>query len=96
MSLQLRESMKALSAAEISAPMSPRSATFCSTHSAALLITPWVSSTWVITAPPGTSSISARRMLAAVLGVLRMLIGLKPSTSVSIRKPGMMLALSAK
>ena len=69
--------------------MSPSVATFCSTHSAALLITPWLSSTWVISAPPGISSISARRKLAAVRSALRMLIGLNPRISVSIRKPGM-------
>ena len=69
MSVQLSESMKRLSPSTISPPMSPSVATFCSTQSAALLMTPWLSSTWVISAPPGTSSMSARRKFAAVRSV---------------------------
>jgi hypothetical protein len=69
--------------------MSPRAAAFCSTHAAALVITPWLSSTRVISAPPGISSISARRKFAAERSALRMLTGLNPIIKVSIRKPGM-------
>jgi len=39
--------------------------------------------------PPGISSISPRRMLAALRSAERMLIGLKPMISVSSRNPGM-------
>ena len=46
--------------------------------------------------PPGISWIAPRRMLPALRSTRALVIGLKPITTVSIVKPGMFAALSAK
>jgi hypothetical protein len=80
----------------IALPMSPSVDSWPWAQAATRSTMPWLSSACVISAPPGSSWISARSRLAAVRGTERRLTGLKPSSSASMLKPGIQAALSAK